>query len=347
MKLDRSAAGPWLSALEQRLLALSDRLSQPDNARRLRTLVIVLALVWMAFGLARLFWALFPAAPTGPAEPVQVINPQSVASVSGRPPVNIEMLRSWHLFGEANVKVDTAALARAQEAEAQRAREAEREGIEKNARDTRLALVLRGVVASDIEGQGHAIIEHQKKQQVYGVDDSLPGGNRVTLAKVLSDRVVLDNGGTYELLKLFRDDGLSAQVKDPVQKPALKSADQAAMRSMDKRGDADITALATGYRERLYQNPQSLTDAVKSKAVRGEGGLRGYQVQPGSEPEQFKQMGFRNGDIVTGVNGVVLNNPGKAMQLYQTLRTATQAEFTLQRNDAELTLTVSLETPQG
>ena len=41
------------------------------------------------------------------------------------------------------------------------AQDSSREGIEKGARETRLDLILRGVVASTEDGLGHAIIEHQ------------------------------------------------------------------------------------------------------------------------------------------------------------------------------------------
>ena len=48
------------------------------------------------------------------------------------------------------------------------------------------------------------------------------------------------------------------------------------------------------------------------------------------------------GDLVTGVNGISLNDPANTLQLYQTMRTATEAVFELKRNDEPLTISVNL-----
>jgi hypothetical protein len=47
---------------------------------------------------------------------------------------------------------------------------------------------------------------------VYAVEDKLPVSGDVVLAKVMPRQVVLDNGGTYELLTLFEDTELDAQL---------------------------------------------------------------------------------------------------------------------------------------
>ena len=33
----------------------------------------------------------------------------------------------------------------------------------------------------------------------------------------------------------------------------------------------------------------------------------------------FSQLGFKSGDLVTGVNGIDLNDPANTMRLYQTM----------------------------
>ncbi len=336
-------AAAFAGRAEQWLLRAFHRLSQPANAARARFIVAALLLVWLAFGLARLIWALYPAEDVATAAPPgSVLNPVSGGAGAAQKPVDLAAMQAWHLFGEAGA--EEAALAAAQAAEAQA--RAEREGIEDNARETRLALVLRGVASSPVEGEGHAIIEHKKQQAVYRVDDKLPVSGRVTLAKVLPDRVVLDNGGTYELLKLFEDDGLAAQVvTTPAPEPEEAEPQDPVV--SDLRADADATAIATDYHQRLYENPQSLAEVVRVAAVRGDAGLRGYRVQPGTDREQFNKLGFKSGDIVTGINGVDLDNPGRAMELYQTLRTATEASFTVDRNGQPITLTVSLQGTSG
>lgn len=318
-------------------------LAQPARARRLRQALVVLLLLWLVWSLVVLFWALFPAGELAEPEGARVVNPVTQAPAStARPPVDIEQLRGRHLFGEA-ASSDIVAQA---VAEPEPATDASRDGIEDDARETRLQLVLRGVVASSEDGLGHAIIEHRKKQAVYAVEDELPVGDNVVLAKVMPRQVVLDNNGTYELLILFEENELGGTMEAPPSTPVRTNTrapvNRGAPTIVDKREEASATELASGYRNRLYENPQSLADVVSVNAVRENGELMGYRISPGKDKSQFSELGFKAGDLVTSVNGIVLNDPANTMRLYQTMRSASEAVFDLQRGDQQISVSVSL-----
>ena len=71
--------------------------------------------------------------------------------------------------------------------------------------------------------------------------------------------------------------------------------------------------------------------------------MQGYRVNPGNDKEQFDQLGFKAGDVVTSVNGVTLDNPANTMVLYNTMRTANEVVFELERAGQPLTLSVNLD----
>lgn len=336
----------WLSnsreafgQLTESLGDFSRYLVQPSRARRLRQLLLLLLAVWAVLSLSRLIWSLFPSFAMDPVDSAQVINPVSRPAKSGPDrDVDINKMRSWHLFGEAGAEV-------AQAPVVQEVKDTVREGIEKGARETRLKLLLRGIVASTEDGLGRAIIEYKKQQEVYSVEDKLPVSGNVVLAKVMPQQVVLDNGGTFELLTLFDESGLDAQVPPPEsRRSAAGGRPQGSWgRQLDKRTDAQATALAQSYRQRLYENPQSLVDVVNVSAVREGEELLGYRITPGKDKKQFQQLGFKSGDLVTGVNGIALNDPANTMRLYQTMRSAKEAVFELEREQKRLSLSVSLQ----
>jgi general secretion pathway protein C len=333
-------SGRLTAALEDAVRGMA----QPARARRLRQGLIALFAIWGVLALSRLIWALFPApAATLPAD-VTIINPVTPpAATPAASGVDIQRMTGWHLFGEAGADV-VAQVPTEQEIAAQRSA---RDGIEEGARETRLDLTLRGVVASTADGLGHAIIEYRKQQEVYAVEDKLPVPGQVTLAKVMPNQVVLDNGGTYELLTLFEETELEAQL--PAQPPAAPRAGSANARGsapaalIDKREDPGATALAQQYRDQLYQDPQSLAQVVRVSAVREDGALLGYRIGPGEEREQFEALGFQPGDLVTSINGIALNDPANTMRLYQTMRSASEAVFELTRKDQQLLVSVSLD----
>ena len=308
-------------------------MAQPRRARRIRQVVLLLVIVWMLLSLTRLLWALVPNAENTNVAPPTVINPLSASSSRAIvAPVDIDRMVAWHLFGEAGATAQ-AVIEAATEVETD-----SREGIEDGARQTSLQLKLRGIVASTEDGLGYAIIENANQQAIYMVEDKLPVRGNVVLAKVMPRQVVLDNGGTYELLVLFEESTFSTA--EPM---SAQTAAPAVSENIDKRGDDQATRLAQSYRQRLYQNPQSLAEVVNVSAVRENGALLGYRVSPGKDQEQFAQLGFKMGDVVTSVNGVSLDNPTNTMVLFNDMRSAKEAVFELQRDGQALTLSVNLD----
>ena len=59
-----------------------------------------------------------------------------------------------------------------------------------------------------VDGLGSAVIKGGSREQVYAVGDDLPVSGKVTLVKVMPRQVVIDNSGTYELIKLYEGPGL-------------------------------------------------------------------------------------------------------------------------------------------
>ncbi|MEH6609446.1 MAG: type II secretion system protein GspC [Halioglobus sp.] len=316
------------------------RLMEPARAARLRQLIILLLVLWALTAVGRLVWVLLPQqnAPLPPSG--TIINPiqaNEVASTASK--VNINELRNWHLFGQVGARESV------HEVESSAARSATaRDGIEENASETRLALKLRGAFAASEDGLGQAIIEYQSKQEVYAVDDAMPVSGKVILAKVMNKQVVLDNGGTYELLTLFEESTLDNQLASIAPATLNQPGKSAVGTGPVKRIESDSSrALAGSYREKLYADPQALTDVVAISAVRDGSDLLGYQIAPGKDVAQFQALGFKTGDVITAVNGIALTDPANTMRLYQTMRTASEAVFDLQRDNQAVTLSVSLD----
>jgi general secretion pathway protein C len=323
-----SLFGQRSGAVREAIIALA----QPNRVRRIRHGIIVFALVWTVFSTTQLIWALVPVSAVAMPADLVVLNPaESTLSAAEVQSVDLDRILSWHLLGKAGEPAavaitDTIAVESLQ-------------GIEEGAGETRLDLNLRGIISSADDGLGHAIIEYKSKQKIYAVEDNLPVSGRVTLAKVMPDRVVIDNRGIYELLILYADNTLSPQLAASTAKAVPKGESK----YVDMRADARTTRLAKAYRHRLYKNPESLAELVRISPVRDGDVLRGYRVAPGSDDAQFSALGFKRGDLVTNVNGIALNDPGNTIRLYQLMRGAGEAVFDLERGEQLVTVTVSLD----
>lgn len=310
MRMQRNAER-WLVPIWQRATAL--------GLQRWRALAIALLLAWIISDVARLVWLLLPLQ----AQPVPLAPPINAAVDAPRNSagsVDIETLVGWHLYGEVGAQPHSVAV----EEEAQA--------------DTTLNLQLLGVISASEPTQARAFILVDGKQQQFAIGEALPGAGKVVLSKVLVDRAIIDNNGRLETLWLY-DPALNSrqpQANSP-------SADSAAT-TVDMRTDAQVTTLAQNYRQQLYQDPSSLADVIQVAPAMEAGKLLGYRVSPGRDPAQFVKFGLKPGDIVTSVNDIALDDPQRAMELYNVIRTARDASISVRRGSEQLTMMISLDT---
>ena len=312
-----------------------------DSARlqRLQTGLIVLLVLWSLSSVSQLIWIPFRANPID-AAPALALNPPKPAGGQQTAVIDASGVLGLGLFGglpEALADADSAALT-----------EASRDGIEQNAQETRLALTLTGIVASTEDGSGSAVIKSGAAEQVYAVGDALPASGQVVLAKVMPQQVVIDNNGTYELMKLYEGPGIAI----PTRTARALRQDAAASAPISNTNEAspsataaEQTALASQYRRKLYDSPESLASVVSVSPVREGERVVGYRIAPGADRVAFDAFGFQTGDIVTAVNGLALSDASNTVKLYQTMKDATQASFDIERDGSNVTINVDLASP--
>ena len=88
------------------------------------------------------------------------------------------------------------------------------------------------------------VIKSGATEQVYAVGDALPASGKVVLSKVMPQQVVIDNNGTYELIKLYDKPGLSIPAR-PVRLAAASSIDTPSAVEPDKSPRGECGAECT------------------------------------------------------------------------------------------------------
>lgn len=270
------------------------------------TAILVVALAWR---LADLTWSLVPAERAdAPLPEVAVFAPQASDPTSR---VALDRLTEAHLFGEPAVPPpDAAARARAVE-----------EVV--NAPDTTLNVLLSGVVARQQGSEaGQAIIVGaSREQKVYSVGDTIDDTNGATLHSVLADRVLLNRSGRLETLRLPRE--LAGQPPRAAARvvPQPLPADRAA-------GNPESLSRIIGA------NASRISEIIRIAPAVEQGQVLGFRVNPGADIAAFAALGLEPGDIVTEVNGTVIDDPNRGLQVFETLGETTMASVTLLRDGA-------------
>jgi general secretion pathway protein C len=272
--------------------------------QRLPVIISLLLLVACAHALARITWMLLPEDETGAQQRVMSTAPV-VRQVDQRQA--IRQVANAHLFGEMQSSTLPQQI---------------------KAPETKLNLVLRGVIAATPMAMSQAIIARGKngKEEVFAVGEKMPGG--IIIEEIYADHVILNRGGRLETLQLIKDEDVGT----------ITSADQDFLPS-GSTGD-DLTSV----REEILQNPTSFGDYALPVVVKENGKQIGYRLQPQQKgSELMQQAGLEASDVITEINGIKLDNPQNGIGALRQLSTANSVSITVIRNGTEVPLNIQLQ----
>ena len=264
------------------------------------TAVLVIAI---AYQLATITWTFTPGAPT---TVVPTVPPAENGGDVIQRSSDLNTLADSHLFGEASVETAPVVTAVV------------------DAPDTTLSLTLTGILAEGDDGvAGRAIISSNRGQEkTYDVGQALENADGATLHSVYADRVLLNRNGRLETLRLPKE--LTASVgraAAPLLPPAMEQPNGS-------------------LRQVISENASRLSDIVRLAPHVQEGQVVGFRVNPGRDRAAFEALGLQPGDIVTDINGTVLDDPSQGLQVFESLGESTQANVTVLREGVPQVLVI-------
>jgi general secretion pathway protein C len=202
---------------------------------------------------------------------------------------------------------------------------------------TKLPLRLLGTAAATEESRSRAAIEDEKsrKHMVVAVGDPLEGHSRVRVDAIERTRVILDNAGSPEELVLFEDQPSPPR---PAARRAVRPARRAARRS-SARADARLQALAG----RDGQGISRLLSQARIVPNYVEGEMNGMKIDAIKEDSLFQRVGLLNGDVITEVNGIVIDRPEAASAIFDELTSADTIEIAALRGDSPVNMSAEAD----
>lgn len=191
-----------------------------------------------------------------------------------------------------------------------------------NLRETSISLVLAGTIAFHDPQAGFAIVgENAANAKFYKVGASINGSIR--LHSVYTDRVIIDRAGVLETLSLPHGTGTGMPA---ISRPPVNAGAQF--------GD-NIRRLAAN-------NPSSLAQMIRVQPVFSNGTQKGYRVYPGRERAQFARLGLQPGDLITSINGTMLNDPNASNDILGLLNSSSSVMVSIERNGNPMSLNLDI-----
>ncbi len=304
-----------------------------DRGRRVLSALLVIATVYVV---AKTSWSLVPL--DVPLPGTLPIASATDSPVSKTRAVDVEAISSAQWFGASSVSSSNDPVNNPQPSLSI----AEAEAVESS-----LRVNLLGVILADDERLSRVIVDHQGKHQQFAVGETMPVGRNVKLVKVLSDRVIVDNGGRYEYIALYESDQQtlgSVAARSVVDEADVVVEDEPEEIYVDHSNDTDISAMLSEVKQKVLSDPASLTQLITIGASYQDGELVGYTLAPGSMRKEFSQLGLQTGDIVVAVNGMPLNTPESLPQVMAAMQSG-MVDLELLRNGGSVNISVSLDAP--
>jgi len=159
----------------------------------------------------------------------------------------------------------------------------------------------------------------------------------VIISNIFPTKVVVDNNGVEEELLL------------PVKKVSGTKANNAAINknlptgasaAEPKRNNGLIGGNGlpdlNQFRQEILANPNKLTDIVRATPAIVNGKFIGFRVRSGKNRRLFRQLNFRSNDIITEVNGIVLDDANKGIEVLAQLESATDLSIKVKRGGQEV-----------
>lgn len=210
-----------------------------------------------------------------------------------------------------------------------------------------LSLELMGTIAGP-ERVALAVIRAKANQNVdvFRVGDKV--FNQATVIKIERMRVVLDRGGQVEVLEIEEegkpaaDGGGVSRIESPA--PASASpGDSTAPGNLEVREvDQEHFEIDRAGFESVVSDLAPLLTQARVVPHFEEGKLTGYKIFAIKQGSVYEKIGLRNGDVLVSVNGNVIDDPTKAMQLLTQLKTEDEFKIDLARGGKQMTFRYNL-----
>ena len=291
-----------------------------ENKPKLPGFLSLLLVIALGISLAKLMWLVITPAPK------LVLTPKNndVTSISQKTTTNYgKLIADQHIFGEVVIKKAPV-----------KSPVKPVEVAKPVAPKVKLNAKLHGIVAYKSQN-GYALISNNNSsQKVYIKGDTLQEG--VTILNIFPTKVVVDNNGTEEELLLpVKSDQKTSKSNQAQTLASLPGAKRTTAPASNNPSSNDLPDL-NQFRQEILANPNKLTDIVRASPAIINGQFIGFRVRSGRKRNLFRQLNFRPNDIITEINGIVLDDASKGIEVLSQLESATSLSMKVKRGNTEV-----------
>lgn len=213
--------------------------------------------------------------------------------------------------------------------------------LPQNARPSPLAIQLLGTMTSPSADMSLASIYDAAAQRTRTVRV----GSTVQQAEILSiehTRVLLSNGGRMEVLEFTSLPPADKTTASPLP-PSAPAGASTGFGSTLRQTGPDSYAIQRRDVENTLANLNQVAMQARIVPTFRDGVSQGFKLFAMKPDSLYTRLGMQNGDILRRVNGLTLDGPERALEIYSRLRSASRIELEIERDGQTLRKTYTVE----
>ncbi len=186
-----------------------------------------------------------------------------------------------------------------------------------------------------------AIIKNGSAQpKIYKQGDSITPG--VLLNSVAKDYVLIERGGKLEKI-LIKFKYISPNAKSNRKTIDLGAGDFKPKTSATSKLSSTQKRRLSGFFKEASSKPEGLLSLISIMPNFSDGKLAGFKLKSGKEKRLFKDLGFKESDIVTRINDITLDNLPASFQVTKLLKQTKNFDIYLDRQGEQHIITINLD----
>ena len=192
-------------------------------------------------------------------------------------------------------------------------------------KETELKLKLWGTVTGDREKAYAVIGESQmgKDHDLYRIDDTIKNTSAV-VKMILREKVVLSINDEDQVLVM-------EEAKSPKKESPGRPVPFGAGLSVEKDGESQSITLERSMIDESLQNINDLMGQIRVRPHFTNGEADGLALSSIRRNSIFSEMGLRNGDVITGVDGNPIQSVDDALRFYESISSASSLNLQVKR----------------
>lgn len=199
---------------------------------------------------------------------------------------------------------------------------------------------LLGTVAGPAK-YAFAVVQAQGKNEVVRIGEKIAGSAEVL--EIHRGRIVILNNGRKEELSMYDEKALPGNAEPSRPEPAMLTPTPSGPPVAEGQPEVDVRQTSdTSFEldrndfEQVTQNLGPLLTQARVVPHFENGAINGYKIFAIKPDSLYQKIGLENGDVIQNINGIQVDSPEKALQMFQSLRTEKNFTINLSRNNTAM-----------